>query len=129
MRSLGIDPGLVRTGWAVVEPAGRRAVVVAHGVIAPPTAAELPARLAEGARQLRDVVAMLELRIGVPAEYFGEGLDPEIRAAIEKSIDGLRASGCEVKTIALPHTKYAIPVYYLVATAEAFRDIMGQKKV
>ena len=44
------------------------------------------------------------LRIGVPAEYFGEGLNAEIRAAIERALDGLRAAGCEVKTIALPHT-------------------------
>ena len=56
MRSLGIDPGLVRTGWAVVDPLGRQATVVAHGVIAPPTSADLPARLADGARQLREVV-------------------------------------------------------------------------
>jgi aspartyl-tRNA(Asn)/glutamyl-tRNA(Gln) amidotransferase subunit A len=63
------------------------------------------------------------LKIGVPAEYFGEGLDPEIRAAIEKSIDGLRAAGCEVKTISLPHTKYAIPVYYVIATAEASANL------
>jgi aspartyl-tRNA(Asn)/glutamyl-tRNA(Gln) amidotransferase subunit A len=63
------------------------------------------------------------LRIGVPAEYFGEGLDPEIRAAIEKSLDGLRAAGCEVKTIALPHTKYAIPTYYVIATAEASANL------
>lgn len=56
MRSLGIDPGLVRTGWAVVDPLGMRATVVAHGVIAPPTSADLPARLAYGARQLREVV-------------------------------------------------------------------------
>ena len=61
MRALGIDPGLVRTGWAVVEPAGVRAVVravvLAHGVITPPTEGELPARLAEGARRLRAVLA------------------------------------------------------------------------
>jgi aspartyl-tRNA(Asn)/glutamyl-tRNA(Gln) amidotransferase subunit A len=63
------------------------------------------------------------LRIGVPAEYFGEGLDPEIRAAIEKALDGLRAAGCEVKTIALPHTKYAIPTYYVIATAEASANL------
>ncbi len=63
------------------------------------------------------------LRIGVPAEYFGEGLDPEIRAAIEKSLDALRAAGCEIKTIALPHTKYAIPTYYVVATAEASANL------
>jgi aspartyl-tRNA(Asn)/glutamyl-tRNA(Gln) amidotransferase subunit A len=63
------------------------------------------------------------LRIGVPAEYFGEGLDPEIRAAIEQALDGLRASGCEVKTIALPHTRYAIPTYYVIATAEASANL------
>ena len=63
------------------------------------------------------------LRIGVPTEYFGEGLDPEIRAAIEKALDGLRTAGCEVKTIALPHTKYAIPAYYVIATAEASANL------
>jgi len=63
------------------------------------------------------------LRIGVPAEYFGEGLDPEIRAAIERVLDGLRSAGCEVKTIALPHTRYAIPTYYVVATAEASANL------
>jgi aspartyl-tRNA(Asn)/glutamyl-tRNA(Gln) amidotransferase subunit A len=63
------------------------------------------------------------LRIGVPAEYFGDGLDPEIRAAIEKALNGLRAEGCEVKTISLPHTKYAIPAYYVIATAEASANL------
>jgi aspartyl-tRNA(Asn)/glutamyl-tRNA(Gln) amidotransferase subunit A len=63
------------------------------------------------------------LKIGVPAEYFGEGLDAEIRAAIEKTLDGLRAAGCEVKTISLPHTKYAIPAYYVIATAEASANL------
>ena len=63
------------------------------------------------------------LRIGVPAEYFGEGLNPEIRAAIERALDGLREAGCEVKTIALPHTRYAIPTYYVIATAEASANL------
>jgi aspartyl-tRNA(Asn)/glutamyl-tRNA(Gln) amidotransferase subunit A len=63
------------------------------------------------------------LRIGVPSEYFGEGLDPEIRAAVEKAIDGLRAAGCVVKTISLPHTKYAVPTYYVIATAEASANL------
>jgi crossover junction endodeoxyribonuclease RuvC len=56
MRALGIDPGLVRTGWAVLEPRGSRTVVLAHGVITPPGGADLPARLAEGASALRQVV-------------------------------------------------------------------------
>jgi aspartyl-tRNA(Asn)/glutamyl-tRNA(Gln) amidotransferase subunit A len=63
------------------------------------------------------------LRIGVPKEYFGEGLDEEIRAAIEKVLDGLRAAGCEVKPVSLPHTKYAVPTYYVVATAEASANL------
>jgi len=63
------------------------------------------------------------LRIGVPAEYFGEGLDPEVRANLLRGIEGLKAAGCTVKPIALPHTKYAIPTYYLVATAEASANL------
>jgi aspartyl-tRNA(Asn)/glutamyl-tRNA(Gln) amidotransferase subunit A len=59
------------------------------------------------------------LRIGVPAEYFGEGLDPEVRQRIEQGVDALKAAGCTVKPVSLPHTRYAIPAYYLVATAEA----------
>jgi crossover junction endodeoxyribonuclease RuvC len=56
VRILGIDPGLVRTGWALVEPAGLRATVRDYGLIAPNTDLELPARLAEGARELRLVL-------------------------------------------------------------------------
>jgi len=63
------------------------------------------------------------LRIGVPAEYFAEGLDAEVRAAIEAGIDALKAAGCTVKPVSLPHTKYAIPTYYLVATAEASANL------
>ncbi len=63
------------------------------------------------------------LRVGVPKEYFAEGLDPEVRAAIEKGIDVLKAAGCVIKPISLPHTKYAIPTYYLVATAEASANL------
>jgi aspartyl-tRNA(Asn)/glutamyl-tRNA(Gln) amidotransferase subunit A len=63
------------------------------------------------------------LRIGVPEEYFGEGLDPEIRAAIEKALDGLRAAGCSVEKVSLPHTRYAVPTYYVIATAEASSNL------
>ena len=63
------------------------------------------------------------LRIGVPSEYFGEGLDPEVRGAIEQGIDDLKAAGCVVKPVKLPHTRYAIPTYYLVATAEASANL------
>ena len=63
------------------------------------------------------------LRVGIPKEYFGEGLDPEIRQAIERRIDGLRSAGCEIVNVSLPHTEYAIPAYYIVATAEASANL------
>ena len=63
------------------------------------------------------------LRIGVPAEYFGEGLDAEVRTNIERGIEALAAAGCVVKPVSLPHTRYAIPTYYLVATAEASANL------
>ena len=63
------------------------------------------------------------LRVGVPEEYFGEGLDEEIRAAIDGVLDGLKMVGCVVKPVKLPHTKYAIPTYYVIATAEASANL------
>ncbi len=63
------------------------------------------------------------LRIGVPAEYFGEGLDTEVRELIERGIEVLKAAGCTIKPISLPHTRYAIPTYYVVATAEASANL------
>jgi aspartyl-tRNA(Asn)/glutamyl-tRNA(Gln) amidotransferase subunit A len=63
------------------------------------------------------------LRIGVPDEYFAEGLDADVRASIEKGIDALKAAGCTIKRVSLPHTRYAIPTYYLVATAEASANL------
>ena len=63
------------------------------------------------------------LRIGVPAEYFGDGLDPEVGAAIERGIAALQAAGCQLKPVSLPHTRYAVPTYYLVATAEASANL------
>lgn len=54
---MGIDPGLVRSGWACIEPVGGSPRVLGCGLVAPPTDAELPARLADGARQLRLVLA------------------------------------------------------------------------
>jgi aspartyl-tRNA(Asn)/glutamyl-tRNA(Gln) amidotransferase subunit A len=63
------------------------------------------------------------LRIGVPTEYFGEGLDPEIRSAIDGVIAGLKMAGCAVQPVSLPHTKYAIPTYYVIATAEASSNL------
>lgn len=63
------------------------------------------------------------LKVGIPQEYFGEGLDPEIRAAVEKVLEALKAAGCIVKPVSLPHTRYAVPTYYVVATAEASSNL------
>ncbi len=63
------------------------------------------------------------LRLGIPKEYFGEGLDPEVRASVEAAIEDLSKSGCEIVPISLPHTPYAIPTYYVIATAEASANL------
>ena len=63
------------------------------------------------------------LRIGVAKEYFGDGLDSEVRKAVEDAIQALARLGCEVVPISLPHTEYAIPTYYIVATAEASSNL------
>jgi aspartyl-tRNA(Asn)/glutamyl-tRNA(Gln) amidotransferase subunit A len=63
------------------------------------------------------------LRIGIPKEYFGEALDPEIRQAVEKKIDVLRKNGATIKDVTLPHTEYTIATYYILATAEASSNL------
>src|SRR5882672_8162157 len=63
------------------------------------------------------------LKIGVAKEYFGDGLDGEVRKAVEAAIQKLAGQGCEIVEVALPHTKYAIPAYYIVATAEASSNL------
>lgn len=75
-----------------------------------------------------DYVAELEkpvrgLKIGVAKEYLGEGLDKEVRSAIEAAIQKLAKQGCEIVEVSLPHTRYAIPAYYIVATAEASSNL------
>jgi aspartyl-tRNA(Asn)/glutamyl-tRNA(Gln) amidotransferase subunit A len=75
-----------------------------------------------------DYVAELEkpvrgLKVGVAREYFGEGLDAEVRSAVEAAIQKLGELGCEVVPVSLQHTEYAIPAYYIVATAEASSNL------
>ena len=63
------------------------------------------------------------LRVGVPREYYGEGLDPEVRASIETAIERFKDLGAEIVEVSLPSTQYAVPVYYLIATAEASSNL------
>jgi aspartyl-tRNA(Asn)/glutamyl-tRNA(Gln) amidotransferase subunit A len=63
------------------------------------------------------------LRVGIPREYFGEGLDPEVDVAVRRAISCLEHYGCTVKPVSLPHTRYAVATYYVLATAEASSNL------
>ncbi len=63
------------------------------------------------------------LRIGIPREYYGEGIDPDVAKGIRAGIQTLIDLGAEVSECSLPHTEYAIPAYYLIATAEASSNL------
>ena len=62
-------------------------------------------------------------KIGIPKEYFGAGIDPEVKAIVEKAIADCTSQGAEIVEISLPHTDLAIPVYYIIATAEASSNL------
>ena len=62
-------------------------------------------------------------RIGIPKEYFGEGLDPEVAAAVQKAVEYYKSIGCEIKDVSLPHTEYGVGVYYIIATAECSSNL------
>ena len=63
------------------------------------------------------------LKVGVPKEYLGAGMDSGVREKIKAGIDLLRKLGCEIRDIQLPHTEYAIASYYIIATAEASSNL------
>ena len=63
------------------------------------------------------------LRVGVPKEYFIEGIDAEVETAVRSAIAKLEELGAEIVPISLPHTSYALPVYYLIAPAEASANL------
>jgi len=62
-------------------------------------------------------------RLGIPKEYFGEGLDPEIGASVEQAIAFYKQQGCEIREVSLPHTQYCLDTYYIIATAEASSNL------
>ncbi len=63
------------------------------------------------------------VRIGVPREYFGEGMDPEVEKAVRGGIEMLREAGAQIIDVSLPHTEYCVAVYYLIAPAEASSNL------
>ncbi len=64
-----------------------------------------------------------KFKVGLPKEYFAEGLDSEIRDAIKIQVEKLKSSGHELTEISLPHTEYSIPTYYILTTAEASSNL------
>jgi aspartyl-tRNA(Asn)/glutamyl-tRNA(Gln) amidotransferase subunit A len=63
------------------------------------------------------------LRIGVPKEYRADGMPPEIEALWAKGVEWLKDAGCEIVDVSLPHTRYALPAYYIIAPAEASSNL------
>lgn len=64
-----------------------------------------------------------EMKIGVPKEYFGAGIDDEVEEAVQSAIDKLEELGATCEEVSLPHTEYALPTYYLIAPAEASSNL------
>ena len=69
------------------------------------------------------------LRIGIPAEFFGEGLAPDVRAAVDGALKEYEKLGAKLVPISLPRTQLSIPVYYIIAPAEASSNLRDRKSV
>ena len=63
------------------------------------------------------------LRVGVPEEYFAEGIDPDVEKRVREGIRALEDAGCDVRPVRMPHTRHGVATYYLVATAEASSNL------
>ena len=79
-------------------------------------------------QELPDFTASLNkglqgMKVGIPKEYFGDGLDPEVAKVVENGIAILRDAGAETVEVSLPHTEYCVAVYYLIASAEASSNL------
>ena len=80
------------------------------------------------AEPIPDYLASLDtppesLRIGVVKEFFGEGLDPEVAAAVQEAVEVYRKAGATIQEVSLPHSKYGVPAYYIVAPAECSSNL------
>jgi len=64
-----------------------------------------------------------KLKIGIPKEYFIDGMDPEVKTIIQEAVNKLKNLGAVINPVSLPHTEYAVPVYYIIATAEASSNL------
>jgi len=94
-------------------------VIAAHDPL-DSTSANLPVPDYTKALRKRD---LKKLKVGVPREFFVEGLDPEVEQAVRAAIEELKNLGGEIRDISLPTTQYAVAIYYLIATAEASSNL------
>ena len=81
----------------------------------------LPVDVPDFTKALR--VDVKGLRIGLPKEYYGEGVDPKVKAEIEKAVKTYESLGAEIVDVSLPHTEYAVITYYIIAPAEASANL------
>ncbi|HEY8517506.1 MAG TPA: Asp-tRNA(Asn)/Glu-tRNA(Gln) amidotransferase subunit GatA [Candidatus Binatia bacterium] len=104
--------------WTVRDLADLLGVIAGHD---PRDSTSVPKPVPDYAAALTGDVR--GLRIGVPREYFAEGIAPDVERAVRAAIDALAKLGASVVDVELPHTPYAIATYYLVATAEASSNL------
>ena len=94
------------------------------GVIAAPDARDATCTQADVPEYLTGLEDGVKgLKIGVPEEYFGEGLDPEVEEAVRSSIAGLKKAGAKIVKVKLPSTRHALAAYYVIAPAEASSNL------
>lgn len=72
---------------------------------------------------LGDDTSLAGMKLGLPKEYFVEGMDPEVEKAVRDAVEHCKSLGAEIVDVSLPHSKYAIAVYYIIATAEASANL------
>lgn len=104
--------------WTVRDVAMMLGVIAGHDPLDSTSAPQpVPDYLANLTGDIRG------LRVGVPKEYFVEGMQPGVESTVRAAIETLREQGAEIIEISLPHTKYALPVYYIIAPAEASANL------
>jgi len=74
-------------------------------------------------KNLTDDHSLAGMKLGLPKEYFVEGIDPEVEKAVRDAVEHCKSLGAEIVDISLPNAKYAIAVYYIIATAEASANL------
>ncbi|MFA7368630.1 MAG: amidase family protein, partial [Kiritimatiellales bacterium] len=85
------------------------------------TSIDLP--VPDYAKNLTGDHSLKGMKLGLPKEYFVEGMDPEVEASVRSAVEHCKKLGAEIVEVSLPHSKYAIAVYYIIATAEASANL------